>query len=266
MAQIVTGWPLIYQNIRRWSRTVRSDGAIDPDAIADACNEALHTLHDLIIEAGQPWAIKTEVIADVTGDLGTTTEFQTRKLFIEEDLGITDLAKIYRLWRVDPTNQIISRPIFHCGSAGPENVERGSWIARWGDERWREDGGFNGDGNYDMAVLIYNWGTALQGGSLSVTYWFSPATITESVFTDTDANGDLTTRPQVPPKLWPFLQNYAKLVLLETTGDAYKTNALWQRFRGPDGLVQRARTLLGSMQLGEANYARDSLADEVNYG
>lgn len=261
--QVITGWPLIHDNIRRWSRTVKADGAIDADSIADACNTALQVVDDVIIGSGQPWAIRSKVIADITGNLGTNVEFKTRRLFMEEDLGITDLAKVYRLWRVDPNNQIISRPIYHCGKAGSENVNNGGWLSIWGCERWREDGDFNADSNYDMSVLIYNWGEAIAGGSLKVTYWFTPATITADVFTDTDSSGDRTTRPPVPKKLWNGIEDYAKLVLLETMGDQYKQNALWQRLRGPDGVVERLKTLCGSFQLGEANTVEDTLPEEV---
>ena len=67
----------------------------------------------------------------------------------------------------------------------------------------------------------------------------------------------------MPKKLWPFLQNYMKLILLETTGDQYKQSALWQRFKGLAGLESRTRTLLGSMQLGDPRLVSDSFAGEA---
>lgn len=264
-AQVITGWAAIYDNIRRWSRTVQSAGSINDDSIADACNTAMQAIDDLVIQAGTAWAIRSVVVADVTGNLGTAVEFQTQRLFIEEDLGITDLAQVYKLYRVDAGNQIISKPIYHCDESGSENIQRGAWLARWGDERWREDGDFNSDGNYDSAILLYNWGTALANGSLKVTYWFTPAQITAEVFSLVDANGDRTARPPLPPKLWVPIQEYAKLVLLETIGDQYKQNALWQRWHGTSGIETRVRTILGSFQLGQEKAIKDSFADEVTY-
>lgn len=262
----VDGWGLIYDGIRRWSRTVKSPGAIEDDSIADACNKGLQIVDNLVIESGQPWAVRSKLIADVTGNLGVDVELKTRRLFIEQDLGITDLCKVNRLWRVDPSNQVMSKPIFHCDQIGPENLEHGNWMNRWGDERWREDGEFNSSGNYDSSILLYNWGTALAGGSLKVTYWFTPATITSSIFTDVDSNGDRLARPPLPRKLWPFIEEYAKLVLLETMGDAYKTSGIWTRWNGRSGLEAQCRMLVGAFQLGEPTNVHDVFADEVNNG
>lgn len=264
-AQVIDGWALIHDNIRRWSRTVTSVGAATEDAIADACNQALQAIDDLVIESGQAWAIRSQVITDLTSNLGSDVEFRTRRLFIEADLGITDLAKVYKLYRVDPTNAVVSKPIFHCDELGSENVQTGTWINRWGDERWREDGDFNGDGNYDSAVMIYNWGASMPGGSLKVTYWFTPPTITADVFSELDSDGNRTSRPPLPKKLWVPIQEYAKLVLLETTGDQYKTNALWQRWRGTLGIESRVRSILASFQIGESTNIKDSFRDEVTY-
>lgn len=260
---IVTGWGLIHDNIQRFTRSVKSPGAVTDAAIADACNDALQEIMTVIIQSGQPWMVRSKVIDDTA--LGSTVEFRTKRLFIEEDLGVTDLAKAYKLYRVDPSNQVISKPIFHCNETGSENVERGAWINRWGDERWREDGDFNADSNYDMSILLYNAGSAMAGGFLKITYWFTPDIVTEDVFTQVDANGDRTARPPLPKQFWSPLQSYAKLVLLETTGDEYKSNALWKRWGGPEGVLNKCRVLAGSFQLGEPNMVKDAFADEVNY-
>ncbi len=260
------GWGLIYDGIRRWSRTVKSPGSIEDEAIADACNKGLQVVDNLVIESGQPWAVRSKVIDDQGGSLGTDVEFKTRRLFIEQDLGITDLAKVHRLWRVDLTNATISKPIFHCDQTGPENIDRGNYVNRWGDERWREDGEFNDDGNYDSTILLYNWGQAMADGALKVTYWFTPALITKDVFTDMEEDGSRVSRPPLPRKLWPFIEEYAKLVLLEQMGDAYKTASLWSRWNGKSGLEAQCRLLVGSFQLGEPNHVHDVFVDEVNNG
>jgi hypothetical protein len=262
-AQIVSGWALAADNIRRWSRTVKSNGAITDESIADAGNTAAQVVQGIILESGQPWSIRSKTIDDVGTSLGVYAEYRTRRLFIEQDLGITDLTKVMKLWRVSADASEISHPIYHCQETGPENIDRGTWLARYGDERWREDGDFNTAGNYDMSVLLYNWGESLAGGKLKITYWFTPAQITKDVFSAVDANGDRTSRPPFPKQFWIPLQEYMKLVLLETMGDQYKTSALWARWGGTSGLEKHLRTLAGSFQLGESNTVKDSFIDEV---
>jgi hypothetical protein len=265
MAQRVDGWALIHDSIQRWGRaTGGAKGATTDEVIADGCNTAVQAIHDLVLEVGIPWSVRNFVIDDVGQNLGTDVEFKTRRLLIETDLGITDLARVYKLWRVDPTNVTISRPIHHVDRAGPENVDSGQVLANWNEERWCESGEFEG-GQAEQSIEIYNWGTLMQGGHLKMRYWYTPPLIDKSIFYATDVNGDRTTKPVLPRKTWVAIGEYAKLVILETTGDDYKANALWKRWGGTGGILERLRTVLASFQIGESEYV-DSDSMEVSGG
>jgi hypothetical protein len=261
MAQKITGIPWIYENIRRWSRTTTVKGAVDDDTIADAYNVAVGVFDDLVIESNVPWATREATANDLGLNLGTETEFKTRRLFLETDLGITDCARVRRLWRSDSTKQLLGQPIFYIDMVGPENVDAGRMVSSYNDERWTESGDIDSDGNADMAVLIYNWGNSLNGGHLRINYWFTPELITADDFFAVDKDGDRTKRPPLPRKLWVPIMEYAKLVILETTGDDYKSSAIWRRYAGPSGILERVRTVLASFQSGEAVFIEDTMTD-----
>lgn len=261
MAQKIDGLAWIFENLRRWSRTNIVKGAIEDENIADAVNEAIQQIDDMVIESAVPWATRNATIADVSNNLGTEVEFKTRRLFIEQDLGITDLARVRRIWRLDPGNATVSKPIPYIDRIGPENVDSVRVTTAFNEERWTEDGDIDASGNADMAIMIYNWGQGLNIGSLRVNYWFTPPLVAVDDFYATDANGDRTKRPTLPRKMWPHILTYAKLVILETTGDDYRSTAIWRRYSGPAGVLERVKTVLQAFQVGEPVFVDDTLMD-----
>jgi Arc/MetJ family transcription regulator len=261
VAQKIDGLAWIFENIRRWSRTTVVKGAVDDDTIADACNVALQQIDDLIIESAVPWAIRNVIVDDIGLQKGTYTEFKTRRLFLEQDLGITDCARVRRIWRADDVNQNMGTPLRHVDLVGPENSDRGNTLANLGEECWTEDGDFDASGNADSAILIYNWGATSPAQKLKINYWFTPPLLLVDDFFATDTNGDRTKRPPVPRKMWVPLMEYAKLVILETTGDDYKSAALWRRYGGPAGILERVRMLLSAFQVGEEVFVQDRMTD-----
>ena len=261
MAQKIDGLALMYDDIRRWSRSGTVKGAIKDETVADAMNVAIAAMDDLVIESAVPWAVRNVTVDDIGQSKGTEVEYKTRRLFIETDLGITDMARVRRLWRVHPTNAGVGAPIFHLNKVGPEGMDIGVTVARMNDERWVEDGDFDANGNADMAILLYNWGNALTSGKLKINYWFTPPLVVVDDFFATDANGDRTKRPALPRKLWVPTMEYAKLVILATTGDDYKSAAIWRRSHGPSGILERVRTVLAAFQVGEPVFVEDSMMD-----
>lgn len=257
--QIITGYADMYENIRRWSRTAIVRGALDDDTVADAVNTAVSQVHDLAIESNMPWCVKNSTVDDIGGDLGTEIEEGVYRLLIESDLGITDMARVRRLWRVpSPAASGRGVPIRHMDNIGP-SAEAGAYSrAGFADERWVEDGDLNDDGLHEMSIVIYNRGNAIEGGLLRLNYWFTPEQVTADTFFEEDVNGDRTARPPLPKKVWPAITDYAKLVLLETTGDDYKRNALWARYHGPSGVLERLRTVFATFQTGDASYVDDA--------
>jgi hypothetical protein len=266
VAQLVDGWAWIHDNIQRWGRaTGGAKGATTDEVIADACNTAQQAIHDIVLEVGIPWAVRNAVINDAGLNLGIDVEFKTRRLLIETDLGLTDVARIYKLWRVDPANATISRPLHHVSMAGPENVDSGQVLANWNEERWVESGEFDGAQHAEQSIEIYNWNTLVPGGLLKIRYWYTPPLIDKTVFYATDVSGNRTTRPVLPRKVWVPICEYAKLVILETTGDDFKAAALWKRWGGTDGISNRLKTVLANFQIGESEYV-DSDSMEISGG
>lgn len=260
----IDGWMLIHDNLRRWSRTVKSDGVCTPEAIADACGEAQSQIVAIAIESGVPWTVKNISIADSA--LGTTVGYQRRRFFIEEDLGITDLAKVRSIWRIDSNNQSPGWPIHHFDNEGTE-AERSQNLLTvssiGGREMWTESGDANSDGNPEQTILLYNWGANATGYNLSIEYWYNPPLVTVDDFTAIDASGNSTARPSLPRAAWPALQAYAKLVLLETMGDDYKANAMWRRYNSPAGILEQLRNQFSSFQTGESTFVQPMADEEV---
>jgi len=256
---------LIGENLRRWSRTVKSDGAATDDALADACGEAQSQIVAIAIESGVPWVVKNVTIADSA--LGTTVAYQRRRLFIESDLGITDLSKVRSIWRVDPANQSPGWPIHHFDNEGTE-AERTANLttlgALGGREMWTESGDLNDDGDHEQTIVLANWLANASGFSLGIEYWFSPPLVTTDVFTAVDASGNSTARPSLPRAAWPAVLAYAKMVLLETIGDDYKATALWRRYNGPSGILEQLRNQFSSFQTGESTFVQPMADEESN--
>lgn len=261
MAQKVDGLAWIFDNLRRWSRTTAVKGALEDENLADAVNEAIQQIDDLVIESAIPWATRNATIDDVGQSKGFEIEYKTRRLFLEQDLGITDCARVRRIWRIDAGNQAVGKPIPYIDRVGPENVDSLRVTTAFNEERWTEDGDIDASGNADMAILMYNWGSGLSIGKLRVNYWFTPPLVTVDDFYETDANGDRTKRPPLPRKMWPHIITYAKLQLLETTGDDYRSAALWRRYHGPAGVLERVKTVLQAFQVGDPVFVDDTLMD-----
>lgn len=255
---------LIHDNLRRWSRTVKSDGSVTDEAMADACGEAQSQINAIAIESGVPWVVKNKQVAD--GALGTTIGYQRRRFFIEENLAITDLAKVRSIWRVDSSNSSPGWPIHHFDNEGTE-AERSQNLLTvssiGGREMWTESGDLNAAGNHEQTILLYNWRANATGYDLAIEYWFNPPLVTVDDFTEIDASGNSAARPALPRASWPALLAYAKLVLLETMGDDYKAMALWRRYNGPAGILEQLRNQFSSFQTGESTFVQPMADEEV---
>lgn len=256
--QTVDGYAAMYEDIRRWSRTTAVAGAVSEDTVADAINEAQEKIQDIVIESGVPWATRNKTIDDIGGNLGTQIEENVYRLFMVTDLAITDMARVRRIWRVpDDPSQGRGARVTHLDMVGP-SVEVGEGSGQvFADERWAEDGDYNDDGIHEMAIVLYNRGNALAGGLLKVNYWFSIPDITADTFVEEDADGNRTVAPPLPRLAWRAITNYAKLIILETTGDDFRRNALWARLHGPAGVLERLRMKLSAFQTGDASYVDD---------
>lgn len=265
MAQIVDGWAMLQKQIRRFTRTVDNDGAVTDELIAWALTEGQQALFDLVLESDVEWSIKNATIDDTASSFGTETEFKQHRYFIETDLGITDLARVRRIWRVDPNNERQSQPVFHVDKMmdAMRIKDLGSTLSLLGNEGWIHDGDVEPtSGNHEMAITIFNRYSALSGGHLKINYWFHPPNVVVNDFYEVDDSGDLTNRPVLPRTTWPAIMNYAQLVILETVEDQYKNHSLWRRMSGTDGVIKRARSSLARFQTGEPEYGEDTFSDD----
>jgi hypothetical protein len=256
------GYRRFQLNCQRYFRASSNVGTVDDDSIADAIWEGERWMHDLIVESGTAWAVKRTVIDDSA--LGTQIELGVHELFINSVLGITDLAKVQQLWRVDPNNLMVSGRISYLYSESTQEHVRspGSLIGPSG-EFYTESGGVNASGRQEASILIYNKGTAMEGGSLRVDYWWVPQVVQTAWFTETDASGNVGRIPDLPEVLWSPILNYAKWVLTEQTGDTDRRNALARRFHGEAGLTKRVRQWLSNFQTEESVHVRDHWSEEA---
>jgi len=264
-AQVVDGWAMLQQQTKRFTRTVKNRGAVDDGLIAWAYTEGQQALFDLVLESDVEWALKNVTVDDSASSFGTEVEFKQHRYFIETDLGITDLVRVRRVWRVDPNNEAQSQPMIHMDRV--MDVQRvkdlGSTLSLMGNEGWSLDGDLEPvSGNHELALMIFNKGTSMAGGHIKLNYWFQPENVLETDFYQVDANGDLTKRPALPRNTWPAIMNYAHLVILETIEDQYKNHSLWRRMNGVDGVLARARSSLARFQTGEPVYGQDTFGDE----
>lgn len=255
MAASVDGWAWMKQQTLRFTRSLRNQGAVTNDLIAYSYTEAQQMVQRLAVEAGVRWAVKSASIDDVGLALGTETATNERLLLIEDDLGITDMMKIDRLWRLgdDSTTRPALIPyVPSAGSTAPLILD---------SEVWTEAGGNNAAGNFEIGVRILNWGLE-SSGELRVDYWFSPPTVTADFFTEVDSSGNYTKKPTLPRPVWTDMLNYAHLLILETTDDQSKASSIWRRFQGPAGIEQRLRNYFGSFQTGSPETVIDRFSEE----
>lgn len=264
--QTVDGWPMLYKQVRRFTRTVSNDGAVDDELIAWAFTEGQQALHDLMLASDVEWAIKNVIVDDTAESFGTEVEYRQHRYFIEKDLGITDLARVRRIWRVDDTNKTVrSQPVINMDRM--LDIQRvkdvGSVLSLLGNEGWTLDGDIESvSGAQQMSINIINRYSAMAGGFLKINYWLQPPNVTTADFFEVDTSGNLTNRPVLPRSTWPAIMNYATLVILETVEDQYKNHSLWRRMNGPEGVLARAKSNLVRFQTGEPEYGVDTFGDE----
>ena len=263
--QTVDGWPMLQQQIRRFTRTVNNDGAVDDNLIAWALSEGQQALFDLVLESDVEWALKNVTVDDTSDSFGTEIEYKQHRYFIEKDLGITDLARIRRIWRVDPSSKTQSQPITNIDRI--LDIQRvkglGSTLSLLGNEGWSLDGDIESvSGNHQLSLMIINKGAAMSDGHIKINYWFYPPNVVTDDFYEVDTGGDLTNRPVLPRSTWPAIMNYAQLVILETIEDQYKNHSLWRRMNGVDGVLKRVRSSLARFQTGEPEYGADTFSDD----
>jgi hypothetical protein len=252
------------EQTRRFSRTVQNPGAVSDDLVAYAYTEALDVMHDLAMESAIPWSVRNAIIDDIGQDLGTQTEFATHRYFIESDLGITDLARPRRLWRVDTNNELVSQPMIHVDKLLETKrvQDLGAVISLMGQEGWTEDGDFNTDDLPEQAIIVYNRGLLMANGHLKVNYWFNMPIVTPDDFYEVDSSGNLTKKPPLPRKVWPAILNYAHLIILETVEDQFKGHFLWRRLSGTHGVIERVKGFFQRFEDGDPDYGDDTFGDE----
>ena len=235
--QTVDGWAMLERQVRRFTRTVNNDGAVDDELIAWAFTEGQQALHDIMLASDVEWAVKNVIVDDTDTSFGTEVEYKQHRYFIEKDLGITDLARVRRIWRVDEDNKAVrSQPLINMDRI--LDIQRvkdiGSTLALLGNEGWTLDGDVESvSGAHQMSINIFNRYAAMAGGQIKINYWLQPPNVTPADFSTVDASGDLTNRPVLPRSTWPAIMNYAALVILETVEDQYKNHSLWRRMNGP---------------------------------
>ena len=263
--QVVDGWAMLHKQIRRFTRTVKNDGAVDDDLIAWALTEAQQAIFDLALESDVEWVLKSTTVDDTADSFGTEVEYRQHRYFIEKDLGITDLVRVRRVWRVDPNKQAVSQPIVNMDRVldAQRRKEAGSALSVWASEGWALDGDIEPtSGKHQISLMMYNRLSAMADGHIKINYWFHPSNVLTTDFYEVDSSGDLTNRPVLPRSTWPAIMNYAQLVILETIEDQYKNHSLWRRMNGVDGVLMRVRGSLSRFQTGEPEYGHDTFSDD----
>ena len=265
MAQTVDGWAFLQQQVRRFTRTVNNDGAVTDDLIAACLTEGQQMVFDLVLESDVEWALKNAVVDDTASSFGTEVSLNRHRYFIETDLGITDLARVRKIWRRDPNNEKKDVPLYNLSRVGDfgHAQDFGLGYVLSNTESWAQDGDIEPtSGNHEIAIHIFNRYASMTDGHLLVNYWFYPPLVEVSDFYEVDASGNLTNRPVLPRATWPAIMNYAQLVILETVEDQYKNHSLWRRFNGKDGILDRVRQSLARFQTGEPEYGADTFSGE----
>lgn len=262
MAQTVDGYAWMKRSIEQYFRAKKNPGMIDADVVADGITDAETWMMAEVLESHVDWNTKYTVVDDTTPAKGTEIDYQIRRLFIEEDLGITDFARAERLWRVSPDKSATRLPISYIATGANEYIRgQGSLIAPDG-EFYSEGGAVNALGNWEQAFYIINWNTIFPDSELGIEYHWYPPIVKTDWFTETDASGNLTKGPPFPRALWPHILHYAKWSIAETTGDTAKLIALGHRFKGRNGIQDRVRAFLGQFQTGETEYVEDMTSTE----
>ncbi len=261
---LTQGWRRLYDQARRFTRTLKNSGAVTDELLAWAFSEAEQKIAHMAIESGIPWAIRNKQIDDT--NLGTIIALNAHFLFIETDLQIFDFAKVKRLFRVDAAQGFREEQIVHLDTmfSAASGVTAGSIISTLNVEAWIEDGDLNNATvpRQELAIRLYNKGQALDGGELKIQYWISPLEVDPDFFFEVDSNGVHTRFPSLPQPVWPAILNYALVISLEATEEVFKSNTLWKRLRGTDGILQDVRNYFATFQTDEVHYVEDTFQGE----
>ena len=213
-AQKVEGYQSMLRNLQHFFRSEINNDIIDEQSIADSIHEAEIKFTYAIADARVHWMTRHKQYDD-TGL--TDLEQGLRQVFIDSDAGITDLYRIARMWRVDPTGNLARIPLdyLHSASEGAAVHNPGTRIGS-SFELWTETGDVNAaTGRHEQAIWIFNPEQSLPGGHLLFEYWFHPTQVTVDDLHLTDENGDFTKGPPLHRMLWFPILNYAKWVLAE---------------------------------------------------
>ncbi len=255
----VSGYAWMSRNLDKFFRSEANSGVVDDYVKADAITLAERMIHDEILASHVHWCVKSTVIDDVGGSLGADEDYQVRRLLFDTDLGITDLAKVARLWRVDAGAATIPVRIHYIpDDSGSEFIQTTGSLVGTGAEFWTETGAFNVSSVWEMGILLYNWGLAKEGGHLKVDYWWTPPLVEADWFSEVDASGNFSKAPPFPRAMWPYILEYAKWVVADTTGDIAKSRALARRWSSKGGMQEKVREFLGQFQTSGAEYVRDT--------
>lgn len=256
------GYARIERNIKRYFRASANPGTVDEWSIADAVWEGERYLSDLIVESGVHWANKSKVIDDTADSFGTQIGYQMHRYFFEQDLGITDIAKVVGLWRTDPDmGQTDQRISYAYTDAGRSTLRDAGSLAGPSGEFYTDEMDENAEGHPEQSIILFNKGHSISGGHLRIAYWLAPPPVEVEWFTEVDSAGNIGRKPPFPPVLWTYIMNYAKWVITEQTGDVDRRVALAQRFGGRTGLTNRLRMWLGTFQSSEPIHVEDTFVD-----
>ena len=252
----VEGYQRMLRNIQHFFRSELNAQIIDEQSIADAIWEA-ETQFTYKIAQGRVHWLTRRIQFDDSGI--ANFDAAIRQIFFKSDMGITDIIRPARLWRVDTSGNLGRKEIQYIDSsldgarAQNPGIRMGS-----GHELWTETGDINSTtGRHERSIWIYNPGTALTGGELEMEYWFHPEQLTVDDLHEVDENGDFTKGPQLPEILWIPIMNYAKWVMAELAEEPSKVSYLQQRFGGRHGIDAQVESLLATAQTDDPNSIRD---------
>lgn len=257
--QVKSGYSRMHDFIRAYFRSEANAGALTDETIAVAITSAEQWVHDLVMESGVFWAVKTTTVDDIGLDLGSPISSDGRSFSVQTDWEITNAAKIARLKRIPSDSgegQFVPRviPYLQDSTSVPYNSE--SW----------EEEGTSVDNAFDLRIRIYKWGQPVADGQqLQVTYWWEPEPVQTSWFTETDDDGNMTRAPLFPKKLQEAILAYSLWTLTEITGDMDKRNALRSRIKGGMGIENKVRQYLATASE-EPQYVQDTVGSNFYDG
>lgn len=251
------GYPEIHQAIRQYFKCDVNPGDVSDFTIAHALSNANYEVHGEIIEAAVHWMVKFSAKIDITS-LGTQVDYKQKIYRIQTDLGISDYAKMARLWRsksASDTNPWVA--IYDPRANSQTHSDLGNY------EYWAETTLNDANGDPEPAIALINSDSWAADYRLMLEYWFYPPQVEESFFYQQDANGDLVKRPPFPRICWPAIEMLAKIEIAEVTGDLQRRAFLRDRYYSPGGGRDKLVSFLAAAQTGLPIHVDDETEERI---